>query len=122
MPRFVVLEHESPRGRHWDFMLERSDSLATWALAQPPDSPAPIAADALADHRLAYLDYEGPISGGRGMVARWDHGSYQIETENAEGLMVTLAGDKLIGRATLSLVPEQPRKWLFTFASPCRRV
>ena len=61
MPRFVVLEHDSPCGRHWDFMLEQENALATWALPQPPDT-AEMPAEPLPDHRLAYLDYEGPIS------------------------------------------------------------
>lgn len=116
MPRFVVLEHDSPRGRHWDFMLQRGESLATWALSAPPDAAGPIAADALPDHRLAYLDYEGPVSGGRGSVARWDCGQYGAEKEDAEGLTVSLAGDKLVGRATLRPVAGQPQRWQFAFA------
>ena len=70
MPRFVVLEHVRPEDRHWDLMLESGDALATWALKHSPDSAQPIAAEQLPDHRLAYLDYEGPISGGRGAVTR----------------------------------------------------
>ncbi|NUQ64853.1 MAG: hypothetical protein HUU20_20510 [Pirellulales bacterium] len=72
MPRFVVLEHDSPRGLHWDFMLESGDALATWALPEPPDAAAELAAESLPDHRPAYLDYEGPIASNRGTVRRWD--------------------------------------------------
>ncbi len=74
MPRFVILCHENHRGAHFDFMLESGDVLKTWALPQPPASGVEIECEALADHRLAYLDYEGPVSGGRGSVARWDRG------------------------------------------------
>lgn len=80
MPRFVILLHEcSPGdegGNHWDLMLEppsRSGGtvkLATWALFSEPQPGAPISAQRLPDHRELYLDYEGPISGNRGRVAR----------------------------------------------------
>ena len=65
MPRYVVLEHDHP-ARHWDLMLEAGDVLRTWRLAAPPGADQPIGATATFEHRLAYLDYEGPISGGRG--------------------------------------------------------
>ena len=40
------------------------------SLSEPPPVGVEIECRLLADHRLAYLDYEGPISGGRGSVAR----------------------------------------------------
>ena len=66
MPRFVVLRHDGPQGLHWDFMLEMGQGLATWALNREPDAAGPIPAEALPEHRLAYLDYEGSLSGDRG--------------------------------------------------------
>ncbi|MCS7047501.1 MAG: hypothetical protein NZO58_14185, partial [Gemmataceae bacterium] len=78
MPRYVILEHDHP-ALHWDFMLERGDVLRTWRLPAPP-SIGKIAAQALADHRRAYLDYEGPVSGNRGTVRRWDAGTYATIT------------------------------------------
>src|SRR5882724_3306447 len=67
MPRFVILRHETPPGfarpAHWDFMLECGGVLRTWEMA---------------DHRLAYLEYEGEVPGGRGTVSRWDEGRYEI--------------------------------------------
>lgn len=117
MARFVVLEHDSPRGRHWDFMLQRGTVLATWALSEPPNSPSPIEAQALADHRLVYLDYEGPISGDRGSVTRWDQGEFRLEREAPAGLTVSLTGNKLIGRATLRRIGEQAQQWEFKFVA-----
>jgi hypothetical protein len=75
MPRYVILTHDHPFP-HWDFMLEREDSLATWRLLDEPAAGRTCRAEALPDHRLHYLDYEGPVSGGRGAVARWDVGTY----------------------------------------------
>ncbi len=75
MPRFVILEHDHP-ALHWDLMLEAGDVLRTWRLAAPPMNSHAIEATALGDHRHMYLDYEGPVSGNRGSVRRWDAGAF----------------------------------------------
>ena len=100
MPRFVVLEHTWGTV-HWDFMLEVGGRLRTWALSAPPDSQEPIAAECLPDHRPMYLDYEGPVSGDRGVVRRWDGGDYAAVQEGAERVRVRLRGMRLVGMAEL---------------------
>ena len=119
MTRFVVLRHESPRGLHWDFMFETGPVLATWALARPPDSTEAMVAEVLPDHRLEYLDYEGPISGGRGSVTRWDRGTCAVERRSDAELVLSLAGDKLAGRATLMRLPDEPTRWRFSYRAEC---
>jgi len=104
MPRFVVLEHAGLRGVHWDFMLESGTVLRTWALCETPLAGKVIAAEALADHRLAYLEYEGPISGGRGSVSCWDQGTYELLEESPTGLELRLAGNRISGCIRLSRV------------------
>ena len=115
MPRFVILKHDGPRGLHWDFMLESGDALTTWALAQAPGSAERIAARALSEHRLAYLDYEGSVSGGRGTVTRWDQGTYEVERQEEGLLVVVLSGKRLCGRATLERTGENVEQWQFWF-------
>ena len=115
MPRFVVLRHESPRGLHWDFMLEMGTALATWSLPEPPDATAAMLAEALPDHRLVYLDYEGPVSGGRGSVTRWDRGTYVLGRRSDTELVVTLDGAKLAGTAALEQLPDDPNRWRFSY-------
>jgi hypothetical protein len=100
MPRFVVLTHDHPF-LHWDLMLEQGDSLRTWRLVRPPGTEDPIDAEHLPNHRLAYLDYEGPVSGGRGTVERWDAGTYETVESTDDRDVVRLAGGKLNGLATL---------------------
>ncbi|HXY35612.1 MAG TPA: DNA polymerase ligase N-terminal domain-containing protein, partial [Planctomycetaceae bacterium] len=100
MPRFVVLTHDHPF-LHWDLMLEHGDSLRTWRLKKPPDAEGSITAEALGNHRLAYLDYEGPVSGGRGTVERWDAGTYETLESTSNRLVVRFAGKKLVGVAPL---------------------
>jgi hypothetical protein len=81
MPRYVILQHLMPphsgRGSHYDLMLQVHDKLFTWALPDLPRADLQTTATRLPDHRLAYLDYEGPISGGRGEVRRVDSGNYK---------------------------------------------
>src|SRR5687768_14660009 len=82
MPRYVILQHITPpeaeRGTHYDLMLEQDGKLVTWAIPEPPRAGLRTSATKLSDHRLAYLDYEGPISGDRGEVRRVDVGEYEF--------------------------------------------
>jgi len=99
MPRFVILEHDHP-ALHWDFMLESGAVLKTWRLAEPPQPGRAVRAEPSFDHRPAYLDYEGPVSGGRGTVRRWDAGTFSWE-EGPAALAVQLQGRRLRGRACI---------------------
>src|ERR1700755_874015 len=75
MPRFAILEHDHPL-LHWDFLLETGDVLRTWRLQAPPPPGCRLSAEPLAPHRKLYLDYEGPVSGNRGQVKRFDGGTF----------------------------------------------
>ena len=69
--RCVVLRHEGVEEPHYDVLFEISPGspLATWRASRWPIAPGDHAVRA-ADHRPAYLTYEGPISGDRGHVRR----------------------------------------------------
>lgn len=69
MPRFVLLRHDWPHP-HLDLLLEAGPVLLAWRLFAEPVPGAWVPAEPNADHRLLYLDYEGPVSGGRGSVSR----------------------------------------------------
>ncbi len=78
--RFVIQNHAAPGGDHFDLMLEVGDVLATWRIGRPAADLAEgeaIDATALGDHRLAYLDYEGDLTDGRGSVTLADAGEYE---------------------------------------------
>ena len=119
MSRFVILRHEtpreSPRPLHWDFMLERGTILRTWALPQPPKVGQSTIGDALADHRTEYLELEGPVSGNRGHVERWDRGDYELIEEDHDRLVVRLAGSRFHGTVTIRRQPDKPSQWRFSF-------
>jgi hypothetical protein len=110
MPRFVILEHDHPH-LHWDFMLETGDVLATWRLPREP-AVGTIPATPIGDHRRLYLDYEGPLSGNRGSVTRWDGGTYDEIERTAERLTVKLRGERIAGRALLERIENW--QWRFT--------
>jgi hypothetical protein len=115
MPRYVILQHETTGGQHFDFMLEMRGTLKTWSISQPPLRGVEMGAEPLPDHRLAYLDYEGPISGGRGTVTRWDRGTYEVEYQSETELNLRLKGEKLIGKARLEQNPKIKTDWVFSF-------
>ncbi len=113
MPRYVILRHETVAGEHFDFMLETGGALKTWSLSQAPLKGVEIDARALPDHRPAYLDYEGPVSGDRGKVARWDRGTYAVERQSESELTVQLSGEKLTGRVSLRRLSAPQNLWRF---------
>ena len=99
--RFVILEHSVNGAVHFDLMLEvagqellRTFQLARWPLAVGEG----CACARLADHRRAYLDYEGEISGGRGSVRRvaagyWS-GEHELVCDDGETVHLRIAGGK----------------------------
>ena len=92
--RFAVLTHDHP-APHFDLLIEAGDVCRTWRLdVLPLDSPA---ATPIADHRTHYLTYEGPVSGDRGTVARWDAGLCRVVEETGDGLRVDFQGRRLQG-------------------------
>ncbi|MEM9657031.1 MAG: hypothetical protein AAF961_01600 [Planctomycetota bacterium] len=125
MPRFALLRHETPEHSqipsHWDLMIERDGTLATWRLCQLPyawhnalaetsaqlgadanaASTDPIAAIQLPEHRIAYLDYEGPLTQERGSVLRCDQGECCWILDAAGVCSVMLRGEKLRGLVEL---------------------
>ncbi len=98
--RFVLLEH-AWEGVHWDFMLEAGGGLRTWAIDAPIIPGVDLPARLLPDHRLDYLDYEGPISGDRGSVRRVALGTFRTIVWGADQIRVRLEGDQLVGEVLL---------------------
>ncbi len=100
MPRFVILTHDCPTP-HWDFLVEAGGVLSAWRLHGEPCAGTDIPAEPNADHRLLYLDYQGPVSGGRGNVTRWDAGYADWVATEPDRVAIDLHGTRLTGRAVL---------------------
>jgi hypothetical protein len=134
MLRFVLLLHECPDDRqrptHCDLMLETretGESLETWSLRQLPrdwqslegTSTHPIIAASntveaqrLADHRLAYLDYEGPVSGDRGSVRRLDSGTC---VRRQKPQCYSLVGQVIRGEIMLQQLSDDDARWQLVY-------
>lgn len=101
-------------------MLQTGPKLATWRLAQapPPSADRPIEAQRIGDHRAAYLDYEGPVSGDRGYVRRVDRGRWQLRERSQDEWSFRLEGKLCRGTYRLVRRPSQsPDAWSFQLHS-----
>ncbi len=110
--RFVILRHDYPY-LHWDFLLEANHAAVTWRLLQQPEVSVPIPAVRIAEHRLFYLDYEGPVSGGRGTVSRVHAGRYCVQEAHADRLKIRFSMPCFAAGAVLSHSTERGDQWLF---------
>lgn len=97
MLRAVILEHRRPDGSaHFDWLVEirpgpdpDERALAALRVSTRPDLAecAGFDAERIRDHRRWYLDHEGAVPGGRGMVRRRAAGAVrraQINPDRAE--------------------------------------
>lgn len=96
MPRFAILTHDHPF-LHWDVLLEDGAACRAWRLLACPETQDEISAEALPDHRLMYLDYEGPVSGNRGTVSVWDAGTFEWLVDQEGVLELRMSGRRVIG-------------------------
>jgi len=107
MRRFVLHKHSGCGPVHWDLMLEIDDALATWRIAADPLGISPggrIEAARIHDHRKAYLEYAGPVSGGRGRVELQDSGQLSVTFCDDDLWTFELSCSKLQGRFELRRV------------------
>ena len=90
---FVIILHTGYGPDHYDLMLEAGEALATWKLDGDCLGLCPgegLAARKLPDHRLAYLNCQGPVSGGRGRVRCVHSGTYETLDRRPDRLVVRL--------------------------------
>ena len=90
----VLLRHDLPDGSsHFDWLLERPShpGLLTFRVQERIDRPEEgsgrFTATRLADHRRAYLIYEGPVSGERGSVTRVAEGTCELQ-DRTDGIRI----------------------------------
>ena len=126
MPSYCVLRHElppdDPRDAHFDLMLEEEDVLLTWELSQwPPvktvDDNEPQFIHRLPDHRLDYLDYEGPVSKGRGNVSRVDSGTFEWLVKTGKQWSLLFNGKLCHGLLTFQILDPEHQRWMLSWDS-----
>lgn len=122
--RYVILEHRQvARAPHWDLLFERPNGgLIAWRLERCPSMAGWLPALAAPEHRRLYLRYQGALSGSRGFVRRWDHGTLRIVSLTVNDACLLLNGNVLVGRLVLERVSFA--LWAAAVghrsASPCR--
>jgi len=98
--RMVLLRHTLPDGTgHFDWMFERdsspsdadSPSLISFRVPERIDLPEfpRFTCVRIQDHRRAYLDFEGEVSGGRGQVQRIASGDVERVLETPANIEIT---------------------------------
>ncbi len=123
-PRFVIQQHDATT-LHYDFRLEVTGTLRSWAVPRGPsrDPRVKRLAVEVTDHDLAHADFEGLGGGdrGTGAVIIWDEGSYRplddqqsmSEAIAAGHVKFWLEGKKLRGGWTLQRTSAGDRpQWL----------
>lgn len=115
--QFVLLHHVLRDGQHWDLCLEQGSALTTWqllahSLSEISQGRQAVPAHRLEDHRRAYLDYEGPVSGGRGHVTRADRGTYELLEQRLDRWTVCFSGSLIIGTYEIATVAHS-QVWEF---------
>ena len=113
--RFAVLDHDWPTP-HRDLLLQSGGVLRAWRLPAQFDLHEPIPAEAIANHRLLYLDYEGPVGGDRGSVQRWDAGALEWLEGGEVQLRVRLSGQHFHGE--FELKQTDGKVWLVESPHP----
>ncbi|MGL6074667.1 MAG: DNA polymerase ligase N-terminal domain-containing protein [Fimbriiglobus sp.] len=113
MRRFVILTHDWP-SKHWDLLLEVGPVCKAWRLLAEPLPKAIVRAEPIDDHRLFYLDYEGPVAGDRGIVEVWDRGLYE-GTEITSEFVVDWIGQRYKG--TAYMLPSKDGGFVFALSS-----
>lgn len=119
--KFVVHEHHATH-LHYDFRLEISGVLKSWAIPKGPSmNPADKRlAIMVEDHPLEYGEFEGIIPKGfygAGPVLIWDKGEFRTEGDPEEGikkgkLLFNLNGKKLKGDFSLVKLKGSEKNWL----------
>ena len=112
--RFVIHEHSTADGTHWDLMLETENALETFRLDTSPQQILQRCANAqkIQDHPLKFLTYEGPVQNGKASVKIIDSGTYNTACRSNKKIELDLAGEILTDRFALTL--ESNDRWNFT--------
>lgn len=107
---FVIQKHKSRR-LHYDFRLEKSGVLKSWAVPKgmPEHEGEKRLAIQVEDHALEFANFEGTIpegAYGAGTIEIWDRGSYDAARWTDQTIVVELHGERLRGRFNLVRFPR----------------
>ncbi len=109
---FVVVQHTTPQGVHWDLMLQINEVLWTWRMGCLPADigNSPVEAEKIADHSLRFLTYEGPVQDNTGSVKIIDSGRLLCLETHENKCYFTCRGSVISGSYVLH--HQQQNQWL----------
>lgn len=92
-----MLHHTDVAEPHYDFLFEWEPGEPLTSFRCPNWPPTPGEAwEEGPDHRRAYLDYEGPVSGDRGVVARRAAGELAFEVVTVDPPSIAFAFEAFV--------------------------
>ena len=114
---YVIQKHDASR-LHYDMRLEMNGVLKSWAIPKIPPTEKGIKRLAVQtdDHSIDYAYFVGTIPDGdygAGSVEIWDRGTYKIEEQKEDKIVIHINGKKLEGRYCLIRFKGQEKNWLF---------
>ena len=91
--RYAVLHHTGHGPPHYDLLFETSPGSPLLTFRSPVwPVTGEVQLAQLADHRPMYLDYEGPVSGGRGEVRAVARGTCELSRVGSDVLVTFQTG------------------------------
>lgn len=113
-----VIQHHITANSHFDFMIDNGESLDTWQIHEsdilPLMSGEPVITKLIQPHRRDYLEYEGPVSRGRGRVEIYDTGKYNVIFREKDLILLNLRGNKLSGKIEIKKTSGSSWKIFFS--------
>lgn len=113
---YVIQKHNATH-LHYDMRLKINGVLKSWAIPKTPPREKGIKRLAVQtdDHPVEYASFEGVIPEGNygaGSVEIWDEGTFEIEENEKDKLVIHVNGKKLEGRYCLIRFKGQEKNWL----------
>lgn len=115
--RFVIHIHRDYGPLHYDFMIAAGTPMPTWQFLESPlvaMTGRQLDARRIQDHRTHYLDYEGPVSKGRGSVRKLEEGTCRVLEWTENALRIRFSGKRLDGLFRMDR--QSGDRWVFSFA------
>jgi hypothetical protein len=108
--RFVIHHHLAEK-EHYDFMIETKENemLTTWRIALSDldllQKGAEVKAQRIQNHKKFFLDYEGPLSSGKGSIIIFDSGFCKINLKAGNRFECEISGE--IFKGIIRITPAE---------------
>ena len=117
-PVYVIQEHTTKRGTHYDLRLEMNKTLESWAIPKNPklSDKKKLLAIFTTPHAIEYALFQGKIpegNPGAGSVKIFDLGTYELIDNKKDKIVFRLKGKKLKGDYCLINFKRDNKNWLF---------